>query len=276
MDKNILKKFLKSGYVYQNKLFPTKSGVGQGGVISPTIANLTLNGLGDLIREKYWKSPKGLVRMRHNTHKVHIIIYADDFVVTADNKETLEEIKILIEEFIAKRGLELSKEKTVTTHIDKGFNFLGWNFRKYNNKLVIKPSKQSVKKTEAKIKETIIKHNGHKQDLLIIRLNQIITGWCNYHRHICAKETFNDLDRYIFERLWKWARRRHPNKSKGWIKKRYFTRIKHRDWIFKSETNQLKFATSFKIKRHTMIRLDNNPYFPEHCEYYSKRRLAKS
>jgi|LGOV01.1.fsa_nt_gb RNA-directed DNA polymerase len=272
----ILNKFLSSGYVYQNKLFPTKRGVGQGSSISPTISNLTLNGLGDRIRSEYWKSIRGTIHQRHNKFKVHIAIYADDFVVTSNNQETLEEIKILIESFLAKRGLELSKEKTVITHIDKGFDFLGWNFRKYNNKLIIKPSKASIKKVKVKIKETIIKHNGHRQDLLIIKLNQIITGWCNYHKHMCAKEVFNEIDSYIFERLWKWAKRRHPKKNMKWIKKRYFVRIENRDWIFKSEINQLKFMGKFKITRHIIIKLDNNPYFPEHQEYYRERRLAKS
>ena len=276
INKEILRKFLKSGYIYQNKLFKTKSGVVQGGVISPTIANLTMNGLGNLIREKYWKSPTGLIRLNCNKAKVHIVIYADDFIVTADEKETLEDVKTLIEDFLAQRGLQLSKEKTVVTHIDHGFDFLGWNFRRYNEKLIIKPSKISIKRVKANIKEIITKHIGHTQDLLITRLNQVITGWCNYHKHNCAKETFSDIDKYIFECLWHWAKRRHPKKSAGWKKERYFTRVKNRDWVFKSETNQLKYAAYFKIKRYAMIRFNSNPYFPENRGYYLKRRLAKA
>jgi RNA-directed DNA polymerase len=277
MDKEILNKFLKSGYVYQKQLFKTVSGTVQGGIISPTYANLTLNGLGDLIRNKYWRTPTGLVRSYGNKHKVHIVIYADDFVVTADSKEILDEIKGMIERFLMERGLELSKEKTIITHIDKGFDFLGWNFRKYNNKMLITtPTKNSVKKVKAKLKETVKDHIGHKQDVLIIKLNQIITGWCNYHKHVCAKKVFSYIDHYINQILRKWAWKRHPNKSASWMKNRYFVRVKNRDWIFKSEINQLKFAASFKIKRHILIRLNTNPYFPEHREYYLKRRLANS
>lgn len=279
MNENIIRKFLKSGYIHQNKLYPTIRGIGQGAAISPTVSNLVLNGIGDEIRKVFWKTKTGKVSKYYNKHKVHIVVYADDFVVTADNEETLNECKTIIENFLKERGLELSQEKTLITHIDKGFDFLGWIFRKYNNKLIIKPSKSSIKKVKTKIKETIVKHNGHKQDLLITKLNQIITGWCNYHKHICAKETFIDIDKYIFERLWKWVKRRHPKKSKRWIRDRYFARIGNRDWIFKSETNQLKFMSSFKIERHVMIKLENNPYFPEHQEYYKKRRkrrLAKS
>lgn len=276
MDKVILKKFLKSGYVYHNQLFKTLSGTVQGGIISPTYANLTLNGLGNLLRKKYWRTPTGLIRKIANKRRVHIVIYADDFVVTADSKETLVEIRIMIEEFLLERGLELSEEKTVITHIDEGFDFLGWNFRKYNNKLIVMPSQNSVKKVKVKLKEIVRVHIGHKQHLLITRLNQIITGWCNYHKHVCAKKAFSDIDHYINQLLRKWAIRRHPNKSFKWRKDRYFVRIDHRDWIFKSETNRLKFAASFKIKRHQLIRLNMNPYFPEHREYYLNRRFANS
>jgi len=279
IDKTVLKKFLKSGYIYQNNFYKTKSGVVQGGVVSPTVATLTLNGLGKLIQEKYWKSPTGLIRLCANKAKVHIVVYADDFVVTAEEKETLDDVKLLIEEFLEERGLQLSKEKTLITHVDHGFDFLGWNFRRYNEKLIIKPSKDSIKRVKHNIKEIVNNHIGHKQDLLITRLNQVITGWCNYHKHICAKEIFSDIDKYIFECLWHWAKRRHPKKSAGWKKERYFVRVKNRDWVFKSESNQLKHAAYFKIKRHVMIRLENNPYSPEHQEYYRKRRkrrLAKS
>ncbi len=276
MDKDILNKFLKSGYVYQKKLFSTTSGTVQGGIISPTYANLTLNGFGNLIKSKYWRTSTGLIRQSANKHKVHIVIYADDFVVTADSREILEDIKLMIEQFLVKRGLELSKEKTVITHIDKGFDFLGWNFRKYNNKLLIRPSKNSIKKLKANLKETVESHVGHKQDVLIIKLNQIITGWCNYHKHICAKKAFIYIDHYLNMLLRKWARRRHPKKTAKWMKKRYFIREKHRDWIFKSETNRLKFAADFRIKRHILVRLYTNPYFPEHQEYYRNRRLANA
>ena len=255
MDKKILNQFLTSGYIYQKKLFDTISGTPQGGIISPTFANLTLNGLGNLLRNKYWSSNNGVIHRRHNKNKVNITIYADDFVVTASSKEVLIEIKDTIEDFLSERGLELSKEKTIITHIIQGFDFLGWNFRKYNNKLIIKPSKNSLKKVTAKIRETVKKYVGHKQELLIIRLNQIITGWCNYHRNVCAKQAFTMIDHQIFKALWRWAKKRHPKKSATWRKKRYFVRINHRDWIFKSETNQLKFVASFKRKRHILYPL---------------------
>lgn len=274
MENKILHQFLKSGYIYSNKLYPTVSGSPQGGIISPTYANLTLNGLGDMLRNKYWKSKTGSVHRRHNKNKVNITVYADDFIVTANSKELLVEIKMMIEVFLKERGLQLSVEKTVITHIKEGFDFLGWNFRKYKDKLIIKPSTKSVKKIIVKLRETIKTNLMQKQEILITRLNQIIRGWCNYHKHTCAKKTFQVLDKHVFDLLWRWAKRRHPMKSKSWRKDKYFVRIKHRDWIFKSEVNQLKFASDTKIERHVLIRLDANPYLKEYDEYYLKKKAC--
>jgi len=97
------------------------------------LANITLNGMGAMLKQKYWSNRVGTIDRQYNKEKVNITVYADDFVVTASRKETLQDIKVMIEAFLKTRGLELSKEKTVITHIDQGFNFLGWSFRKYNN-----------------------------------------------------------------------------------------------------------------------------------------------
>lgn len=274
MDKNILRQFLKSGFVFNKSLFETKAGTPQGGIISPTLANITLNGLAKMLREKYWSNSVGTIDRRYNKEKVNITVYADDFVVTAKRRETLEEIKVMIEGFLKARGLELSTEKTVITHITKGFDFLGWNFRKYNNKLIIKPSTKSLKNITNKIRDVIKKNLMQEQDILIIQLNQVIRGWCNYHRHICAKKSFQTLDSKIFRYLWTWAKRRHPMKSKTWRKNKYFTKSDSRDWIFESENARLLFASDFKIKRHVMIKVNANPYLKEYEQYYSKKRNA--
>jgi len=131
MNKRVLYQFLKSGYIHQKSLYPTHDGTPQGGIISPTLANLTLDGMAAMLRKKYWINRVGTVDRQYNHQKVNITVYADDFVITAKSKEVLEDIKAMIEVFLEKRGLELSKEKTVITHICKGFDFLGWNFRKY-------------------------------------------------------------------------------------------------------------------------------------------------
>ena len=158
MDKNILKQFLKAGFIYQRELFPTVEGTPQGGIISPILANMTLDGIEKKLVERFHTNALGKVDSRFkNAHKVNFVRYADDFVVTAATPELALEAKELIREFLAERGLELSDEKTVVTNIDDGFDFLGWNFRKYNEKLIIKPSQKAVKAIVSNISDTILR-----------------------------------------------------------------------------------------------------------------------
>jgi RNA-directed DNA polymerase len=111
---------------------------------------------------------------------------------------------------------------------------------------------------------------------LIKRLNQIIRGWCNYHKHICFKKAFQTLDKNIFTGIWLWAKRRYSTKSKNWRKNRYFTKTEKRDWIFQTNTIRLLFASDFKIVRHVLIKFDANPYLPIYEDYYKKKRMLAS
>lgn len=138
----------------------------------------------------------------------------------------MEEIKPLVVDFLKERGLTLSEEKTKITHIDDGFDFLGYNIRKYKGVLLIKPSKKSLKKFMQKIRGIIDSNKGSKQESLIRLLNPVITGWVNYYKNCVASDTFRKADYLIFEKLWQWAKRRHPKKGKYWIADRYFTRVK--------------------------------------------------
>jgi len=275
MNKKILKEFLKSGYIFEGEIYKTERGTPQGGIISPTLANITLDGMEGILQKEYWTNKKGTVDRQHNKKKVYLTRYADDFVVTATTEETLIEIKEKLRRFLKERGLEFSEEKTKIVDINNGFDFLGWNFRKYKGKLLIKPSEESIKGISEKVKEVIKQMRCSKQSELIERLNPIITGWCNYHRGVCSKKTFQNLDRIIFESLWKWAKRRHQTKSRKWIKERYWTREEQRDWIFRDEKKKLKFASAMKIIRHTLVRLKANPYLPEYREYYENRQMDK-
>ena len=192
MDKRVLSQFIKAGYVFKNSLFPSSRGAVQGGAISPTIANLVLDGLEKYIWEHTNIGKKGTVKTK-NLHKIHMIRYADDFIVTGDSKEILEKVKRCITTFMEKRGLQLSEEKTLITNIHDGFDFLGWNFRKYNEKLIIKPSAKSIKSFLANLGNTVKTFLPAQQELLIIKLNQKLRGWCNYHSSVCAKETFKKI-----------------------------------------------------------------------------------
>jgi len=159
--------------------------------------------------------------------------YIDDWICTAASEEILKQ-KVLPTaiKFLEERGVELSKEKTKITHIDEGFDFLGFNIRKYNNKLLIKPSKRGFKVFLNNIRIVIHKRRADKTEALIRTLNPKIKGWVNYYRHSVTKETFSYIDENIFRMLWKWARRRHPNKGAKWVKNKYFTRQGQRNWCF--------------------------------------------
>src|SRR5882762_3695990 len=188
MDGRMLRHWLKAGYWEKGQLFPTREGTPQGGIISPLLANLTLDGLEQVIRSQ--------IKPRHD--QVNFIRYADDFIVTARTKETLEQIvKPTVVAFLAERGLELSEQKTTITHIETGFNFLGQNVRKYSNKLVIKPARDGVKALVQKTRECIKGMLGQKGERLIKALNPIIRGWANYHRHVCSAEAFWTAERII-------------------------------------------------------------------------------
>lgn len=275
MDKKILKEFLKSGYIFEGEIYKTETGTPQGGIISPTLANITLDGMEGILQKEYWTNMKGTVDRQHNKKKVYLTRYADDFVVTATTEETLLEIKERIRVFLKERGLEFSEEKTQIVDINDGFDLLGWNFRKYKNKLLIKPSEKSIANIVEKLKRIIKEMRNSKQSELIDRLNPIITGWCNYHRVVCSKKTFQDIDSIIFESLWKWAKGRHQTKSREWIKEKYWIREGQRDWIFSDKKKKLKFAADTKIIRHTLVKLEANPYLPKYREYYEKRQREK-
>jgi RNA-directed DNA polymerase len=212
MDKTVLRKWLKAGYVEKRTLFPTEAGTPQGGVISPTLANMTLDGLQPLLakhfpREK-WKDGKKW------TPKVNLVRYADDFIITGDSRELLEsEVRPLVEQFLRERGLTLSPDKTRITHIEEGFDFLGQNLRKYDGKPLVKPSKKNTHAFLEKVRGIIGANGTVHQALLIDLLNPVIRGWANYHRQAAATATFDRVDHEIWRRLWQWAKRRHPNKS---------------------------------------------------------------
>jgi len=272
MDKSILKQFLRAGYVFERQLFPTEAGTPQGGIISPIFANITLDGIEKILTDKYHKTRSGRIDSNQAAkYKVNFSRYADDFIVTAKTEEIAKEAKELIKAFLKDRGLELSEEKTLITHIDDGFDFLGWNFRKYKGKLLIKPSKKSIEKITEKISNTIENGKTWKQEVLIDTLNPFITGWANYHRSVVSSEIFHKMDHKIWNMLWHWAKRRHPNKSKNWIVRKYWHSSGKRNWVFSEGNKQLNLLSDIKIVRHTKLKLDMNPYLDK--DYFILRKM---
>jgi len=278
MDKEILNKWLSAGFAENGTLNPTDSGTPQGGLISPTLLNLTLRGLEKVVIPERPKDKR--------TDKSHIAVYADDFVITGSSREILEEkVKPAVENFLNERGLELSKDKTRITHISEGFDFLGINVRKYEGKYISKPSNNSVKSFMADIREIIKSNPTAKTESLIRMLNPKIRGWANYFRHSSASKTFGLIDNSIYRAIRQWVHRRHPRKSSGWQTRKYFRRRGLNNWIFSAKINtgkdrgkyiDLFRASSVPIKRHIKIRAEAHPYDPLFNEYFKERwKLAR-
>ena len=213
----------------EHALFATTEGTPQGGIVSPTLANRTLDGLQRLLADHFAATPKG-----QGKSKVHLVRYADDFLITGTSKELLrDQVQPLVAHFLKERGLELSHEKTQITHVEAGFDFLGQNVRRYRcGKVLTKPSSQSVKTFLSKIQETIDNSGSLTAGEMIRRLNQQIKGWTMYHRYAASKRTFKYVDHRIFRMVWRWCRRRHPNKGRRWIMTTYFPPDGHRHWVF--------------------------------------------
>lgn len=280
MDKTILRKWLKAGFIDKNVLHATEEGTPQGGICSPVLANMTLDGLEKKVREKFPKPSR-----KSSKEKVNFIRFADDFIITGKSKEVLEdEVKPLVEQFMRERGLELSPEKTLITHIENGFDFLGQHLRKYKGKLLITPSRKNIHTFLEGIRKVIRDNKQATTGNLIAQLNPKIRGWANYHRHVVSKETFSKVDHAIFCALWQWAKRRHPKKPIKWIKKKYFQSVAGQNWVFQGEmlgqdgtTQPIRLfkAKSIAIVRHIKIQNEANPYDPDWETYFEKRLDVK-
>jgi RNA-directed DNA polymerase len=277
MDKVVLRKWLKAGVIEKGKLFPTEQGTPQGGIISPTLANMVLDGLEERLAHTF-RRKKSNGNIIFNP-MVNLVRYADDFIITGSTPEVLEQAKEVVREFLQERGLSLSKEKTRTVHIETGFDFLGQNVQMYGGKLLIKPSKDAMKKVLAKIRTTIQENKAVNQEILIGLLNPIIRGWVNYHRYSVASKAFSRFDYEVWQALWQWAIRRHRNKGARWVRRRYFQTIDGRTWTFANKvatTNgsqmvKLVYATDTDIKRYRKIKAEANPYDPFWEAYFEER-----
>lgn len=274
MDKTILRKWLKSGAVDRAQLMATTAGTPQGGIISPALANWTLNGL-ETELTKHLGARVG--KSKVEKLKVGVIRYADDFVVSGASQELLDtEIRPWIEAFLATRGLRLSQAKTKIVHIDQGFDFLGWNFRKYEGKLLIKPSKKNVEAFYEKLRKLIGERLMVKQEDLIRLLNPMLRGWAQYHSPVVAKEALARMESLLLWRLMRWAKRRHPSKNAGWIRQKYWRSVGGRNWVFAADVvakdgskkvMELYALAGTPIERHKKVKGEFNPYDPQWEEY---------
>ena len=272
MDREVLRKWLRAGYVENGINYPTRKGTPQGGIASPTLANMTLDGMEQVV-----------LRAVPRRSRVNFIRYADDFIVTGKSKRILETmVKPAIEKFLAKRGLTLSEEKTAITHIRDGFTFLGQSLRKHKKTLHITPATEGVQLLVRKIGTLTRKYKSAPIVVLIKKLNEVLRGWANYHRHVVASRAFSYVDTYVFRQLWRMLKRRHSKKSKGWLIKHYWTATgrKHVFSVIKKikgtpRLYQVIRTQSIGIKRHVKIKAHANPYLKKYAAYFWRRRNIK-
>ena len=278
----LVEKFLKAGYVDNNQFYSTREGTPQGGLLSPLLANIALNGMEDILNITYYKNTDKNGNISYRTKgKYRMVRYADDFVILAKSRKDIEAIFDILNPYLEERGLKLAEDKTRITHISEGFDFLGFNFRRYKTFdgfiHLSKPSKDSIKEFKSKVSEICRQMHGQNVDALINRLNPLIRGTANYWKPSAAKKTFSDMDHYIWTKIFKSVKRLHPNKPMKWIKERYFPHYfdgKHYgNWILTGpkENNTLTKMVWTPIRRHTMIQFNFSPYDKSKEEYFNKR-----
>ena len=271
MEKRMLSKWLKAGFLDRYVFHTTREGTPQGSIISPVLANMTLNGLERKLKEAFTE------KLGYNP-KVNLIRYCDDFIVTGCSEELLiQQVRPCVEEFLSERGLTLSPHKTRVTHIDEGFDFLGFNLRKYSGKLLTMPSQKNIQQLIDKIR-LLIKANRQARTSSLIRvLNPVLKGWCNYYRHGVSKKVFTRINAILFRMVWRWVCRRHPNKSRKWIRSKYYTQVDRWKWVLfgklPDKDQQLTLFNPAKVRiiRHIKVRAPANPYDPAWEAYFEKR-----
>lgn len=286
--RELIKQWLKAGYVEAEIFHETNSGTPQGGIISPLLANIALDGLESLlatkrkVKEYTYTLANGRQRtQRKESNRYSLARYADDFVVTAETKEDIEAIAQTIEEWLQQRGLELNREKTKITHINEGIDFLGFHIRQFKRSCYTLPQKEKVHAFLDKIRTWLKDNVGAKPEAVIYTLNPILRGWGNYYRHGASKKTFKYVDHHVWKALWQWARKRHPNKGKKWIAQKYFMPPQGNRWTFYTTVEnrngrksllRLAQLSEIPIERHIKVRGTASPDDAELGEYWRKRQ----
>jgi RNA-directed DNA polymerase len=273
-----LRRWLKAGVVEVGFFSPTDTGTPQGGVISPLLANVALDGMERLF-EAEWPDgrPKAPAFRKGINKGISVIRYADDFVITAPTREVLETYaRPRMVEFLKGRGLALNEGKTRILHKKDGFNFLGFHIRKFGSraeKLLAVPQKEKVLKHVRAIRSYLDTHKQTPAGRVIKELNPVIRGWANYYQHSTAKKVFHKVRHAQWQMLWIWAKRRHPNKSSTWVKARYFRNDGY--WTFQEGKAELVKPDTTPITRFIKVTGKHSPYDPALRQYWTERKKRR-
>ena len=267
---DLIREWMKAGYVFEQRKYSTETGTPQGAICSPLLSNIGLHGLETMV--KLHNSRMGCVR------------YADDFIVTAKSRAELEEIIPKIQQWLSERGLELNTEKTKLISMEEGFNFLGFNLRHYNGKLLIKPQKEKVLAFCKKVGQVIKRLSDVRQEVLIRQLNPLLRGFANYYQGVVSKRTFSYIKSRVWNYLWSWCQRRHRKKGRKWVAKKYFRQVQGLKWTFCCETKDRRGNKQLlclynialtPIVRHVKVKGTSSPFDAELSDYWEQRRIKQ-
>jgi RNA-directed DNA polymerase len=274
--RDMIRDWLKAGVFEAGKGFaPTTEGTPQGGGISPCLLNVALHGLEEAAGVRYRTCGTRAGEVMPGSPVA--VRYADDVVVLCHSQEQAVRVKAQLAEWLAPRGLAFNEDKTTIVHLSEGFDTLGFNVRRYNRKLLIKPSKAAVRRLRERLAAEMRTLRGGNAMAVIARLNPIVRGWAAYYRGVVSSRVFRWLDSYMWKLLYKWARWRHSNKPKFWIVGRYFgkfNKFRNDHWVFGDRDTGaylVKFSWT-AIERHVPVKGAASPDDPALAAYWAKRR----
>ncbi|MFG2022085.1 group II intron reverse transcriptase/maturase [Actinomadura geliboluensis] len=274
--REMVRKWLQAGVFEAGRGFaPTEEGTPQGGVISPLLLNVALHGLETVAGARYRTT--GPKAGRSYPDSPVVVRYADDLVVLCHTHRQAVLVKERLARWLDGRGLSFNEDKTRIVHVAEGFDFLGFNVRRYGSKLLIKPSKAAVQRIRSRLAFEMRRLRGANAKAVIAALNPVIRGWAAYYRPVVSSKVFEDLDTHVWRLTYKWATHSHQNKPKSWIIPRYygqFNKFRNDRWVF-GDLESGAYLVMFRwteIKRHVMVKGWASPDDPFLAEYWAHRR----
>jgi RNA-directed DNA polymerase len=273
--RGMARQWLKAGVVENGRLHRTEEGTPQGGIVSPVLLNIALHGMEQAAGVRYKTAGKDAGETARDSPV--LIRYADDLVALCHSRQAALEVKARLAAWLASRGLAFNEDKTRVVALDEGFDFLGFNVRRYRGKLLIKPSQAAIRRVRERMRTELLSLRGANAKAVLIRLNPIVRGWAAYYRTVVSSEVFSKLDYHLWQLAYKWAIFSHPNKSRSWVTARYFgqfNKARRDQWVLGDRTSGAylhRFAWT-RIVRHQMVKGAASPDDPALTEYWARRR----
>jgi RNA-directed DNA polymerase len=309
VDRNVMKKMLKAKVIDMRDVVHPEMGTPQGSVLSPVLCNVALNGLEETIKQKSIELRIPILKRKGNP-KVHVVRYADDFIVIGPSKKMLKALIPCIEEFLSERGLEISQKKSSLFNIwEINLEFLGFSFRKRrfnykrrfevswskpkkksSSRIIIKPSIENQEKFKLKVRDIIRRHSN--LSTLVLKLNEYLRGWTNYFALTGdSSERVRKLHRFILKLCWRKVTKLYPHKTKKEIRKQFFPKHRFyqlgryvtRAWVFSVPTKlerpsvedaklRLYNLDSIRAPGRAMVQTGLNAYKKEDLKKLEKRK----